>query len=116
MRVHSLEDSSDKRSFTEIFPEGLFSYSAEAGFSGNAKRVVINERSKKGSKVRDSALVRQNSHKVSDLSESQRLMTKTRLKQKKVNTNHVSAWYLLGLLLIFGGVYLFRGKLQKDGR
>ena len=43
VRIYSQEDSSDRRSFTEIFPEGHFSYSPEAGFNGNAKRVLINE-------------------------------------------------------------------------
>ena len=112
VRIYNVDDSSEKRFFTEIFPEGFFRYSAEDGFSGNANRVVIDERIKEGRKLRDSARRNENSSTVSHLRENERLLSQTRLREKMVNTSNDSLWYLVGLLLIFAGVYVFRKRLK----
>jgi hypothetical protein len=53
--IYTSEDSADKQSYTEIFPEGVFKYSVKDGFEGKAGRGLINERLKEGRRVRDSA-------------------------------------------------------------
>jgi hypothetical protein len=113
VRIYNKEDSSDKQSFIEIFPQGLFNYSTEKGFSGNGKRVVINERAKAVMKMRDSAQIKQNKSAASNLRENERLLTQTRLTEKVANTNNLNFLYPIGLMLIFAVVYYFRDRLQE---
>ena len=113
VRIYNHEDSTDKQSLTEIFPHGFFNYSTEKGFSGNAKRVVINERAKAGMRMQDSVKLKQSKSATSNLHENESLLTQTRMKEKVIDTSNFNLWYSVGLLLIFAGVYLFRNRLQE---
>jgi hypothetical protein len=112
LRVYHHQDSSENQSFTEIFPNGSFRYSAKEGFSGNANRVVINARFKQGRRLHNSSEVKQQSNTVSVILEKQRLLTQTRLKEKAAVVSNYSSWYLFGLLLVFVGIYVLRDRFK----
>ena len=113
VRIYSQEDSSDRRSFTEIVPEGFFRYSSHDGFSGKASRVLMYDRTKESKKVRDSTQFRQVKSTLSKTGETRRMLSKTRVKEKDHHANNSIAACLAGLLLIFAGVFLFRRRLFK---
>ena len=112
LRMYNQQDSTDKQSYTEIFPDGFFSYSAEEGFLGTAKRVLINERLKEGRQIQGSEQQTQTENRQSETSENKKLLTRTRLKEKAVNTSTYTLWYLAGLVLLFAGIYIFRNVLK----
>ena len=112
VRILNHQDSSDQQSYTEIFPEGLFTYSVKEGFSGNAKRVTINDRLKAGRKVSDSARFRGSNKRVSNITETERQLIQTRQKVKAKNNKNYTSWYLAGIFLIFAAVFAFRWKLN----
>ena len=108
LRIYNQQDSADRQFYTEIFPEGLFRYSAKEGFLGTAKKVLINERVKEGRQVQGSAQVTQAQKTQTESRENEKSLTRTRLKGKAVSTRNYTLWYLAGLALLFAGIYFSR--------
>ena len=111
IRVVSEADSADKRVIAEIVPSGRFSYSAEAGFSGKAERLVVNEQLKTG-RLRNELLGHmQHSRIDSQTKTSVVQLAESRLKQKEREPPNLSWLYLGGCALIFILIYRFRKAL-----
>lgn len=113
LRIYNQQDSSDKQSYTEIFPDGLFRYSHEEGFLGTAKKLLINERLKEGRQVQSSARVTQTEKAKSESREKEKLITKTSAKEKAVNTSNYTFWYLAAIAMLFVGIYFFRNVFRE---
>lgn len=112
LRIYTSEDSLEKQSYTEIFPEGVFRYSAKEGFNGKAKRVVINERVRGVKKVRDVADHWQEVNLKEGIKKTENTVYRVKLKEKEVKGSSYSLWFLLVLVMGLVVVYIFRGFLK----
>ena len=108
LRFYSNSDSLDRQTFAEIFPKGPFKYSLADGFSGEAERLVINERVNESSQLQVSGQRKKTSELKSAMKESERAIAQTRLKEKEVETSNLNLRILVGCALIFLLIFLFR--------
>ena len=112
IRVYSGSDSSEKLSYTEIFPKGYFKYSDADGFFGEADRLLISGRITEGKRIRDSSQLLQKSNVRSSKKQSERAVTETRVKEKGLTARNFNLLYLAGCALIFLMIYLCRRFLR----
>ena len=113
IRIVSDADSTEKRVIAEIIPSGRFSYSATAGFSGKAERLVVNEQLKTG-RLRDELLGQMQHSRVDSQSKESAVQDSVnRLKQKVREPPDLSWLYLAGCALIFVLIYWFRKALAN---
>ena len=110
LRIYSSSDSTDRQSFAEIYPKGAFRYSPAEGFSGDAERLVINERLRSAQERSDALRVMQSTQVRKAMNEELKSREHTRKKEKQVRPRNLSWLYLAGCGLIFLGIWWFRSR------
>lgn len=112
LRIYNSSDSADHQSTVEIYPRGNFKYSAKDGFSGEADRLLINERLHSGALRSGAVHVLRNAKVRSSNIEAEKSLRQTQLKEKKMKPLNLSWLYLAGCALIFLLIWRFRKILQ----
>lgn len=113
IRIYSTLDSSDKASYTEIFPQGFFRYSAADGFSGKAEKLIVRERLKTTRLLQDRRQEKLDGSLKAELEDARQSKIKTQLKEKLQKPAGISYLYFSGCLLIFVVIFLSAKILEK---
>jgi hypothetical protein len=113
LRIYSSADTSDRRTFAEIYPKGNFRYSPAEGYSGEAERLLIDERSQERQHVKGSSRLLQSNNSSSTVEERDKSLKKTRVKEKELVPGRYSWLYLAGCGLIFLLIFVLRNFLNK---
>ena len=112
LQIYSSSDSADQQSLVEIYPSGIFKYSQKDGFSGEASRLVINERLRSRKLETGETRVSQKQQSKIAVKEGGKLLKQTQKKEKHKTPKNMVWLYLAGCVWIFILIWRFRGILQ----
>jgi hypothetical protein len=112
LRIYDQNDSSDRHSYTEIFPDGNFKYSDKEGFSGQAKRVLIASREKQQSQAHISEELMQTWRLRASTIAKERAVTSRKVKEKTAKPDSFIWLYIVGCLIIYLTIYMLRRKMS----
>jgi len=103
------KDSVQQAYQVQLWPKGKFTFSAAHGFEGEAERIIISGELQQHSKHRELSTSEQQNK---EHQQTEKQVTKTQKESEKNEKKSSSAdfrWVIMGIiLLVFGGIWLYR--------